>query len=180
MFRFLVQFWMTFTTPMFFGIGQGPSQQEYNQYGNLSNVGNFGTSTGEADISAASDFWQAILSGDSTKLSKALGPEYSAISKRGGQELKTLSEFGTRSGGTGAAQQEVGDKEREQASNLEGSLYGAAASNLGTMGSGLLNTGLSADEAAFSAADTIQQQHAAKMNDIFKSIAEVAATVAVA
>jgi hypothetical protein len=178
MLRLLLQPWLNLLVPSFFGIGQGPSSQELNQYGNLGGIGNFGTSTGEADIGKASDFWQGVLSGDQTKLSKLLGTQYSAINQRGQQQMKTLSEFGTRSGGTAAQQQQIGDTERQQAGELEGNLTGAAAGELGSLGSGLLSTGLSADEAAFSAAEDIQQQHAAKMNDIFKSISNIGQTVA--
>ena len=159
--------------PSFFGIGEGPSSGETSQAGALGNLGNFATSTGMGDVSKASDFWNAILSGDQTQLSRVLGPAYTNINQRAGQELKTLSEFGTRSGGTAAQQQEIGESERQQASALEGGLLGTAASTLGGLGSSLLSTGLSAHEAAFSAEQTIQQQKQAKLNDIFKSIADV-------
>ncbi len=173
MIRFLIQPWINLLMPSFFGIGQGPTKGEYREAGALGGIGSFGTSEGEKDISKASDFWNAIISGDQTQLSRALGPAYSHISERGGQELKTLSEFGTRSGGTAAQQQQIGESERKQASELEGGLLGGAASTLGGMGSGLLSTGLSAHEAAFGAEATIQKQKAAKMNDIFKSIADI-------
>jgi len=177
MLRFLLQPWMNLMMPSFFGIGMGPSKEEGQQAGAIGNIGSFGTSTGEGDISAASDFFKAILSGDQTQLSRVLGPAYSNINKRGGEELKTLSEFGTRSGGTAAQQQQIGDKMRGEASELEGSLLGGAASNLESMGSGLLSTGLSAHEAAFGAYKDIQQQKAAKWNDIFKSITDVASAI---
>lgn len=178
--RFLVQFWMQFVIgPSFFGIGVGPSDQEKQQYGNTAGIGSFATSTGEGDISAASDFWKGILSGDQNQLSRILGPQYSNISQRAGQEEKTLSEFGTRSGGTAAAQQQIGDEERRAGAQMEGSVLSGAAENLGNMGSGLLSTGLSADEAAFNEAKTIQDQRAAKANDIFKSISKIAETVAI-
>jgi hypothetical protein len=176
--KLLLQFWMNLWMPSFFGIGMGPSQGEYRELGAVGNIGNFATSTGMGDISAASDFWKAILSGDQSQPSRVLGPAYSNISKRGGEELKTLSEFGTRSGGTAAAQQQIGESERGQASALEGGLIGSAASNLGSIGGGLLSTGLSAHEIAFGEEQTIQQQKQAKLNDIFKSIMDVATSVA--
>jgi hypothetical protein len=179
MIRFLLQPWRNLIMPSFFGIGVGPSDSEKKEFGATAGIGNFATSTGEADISSASDFWQGILKGDQTSLSRFLGPAFSNISQRAGQETKTLSEFGTRSGGTAAAQQQIGDEERRQAGQLEGGLLGASAESLGSMGQGLLTTGLSADEAAFSEAKTIQDQRAAKANDIFKSISKIAETVAI-
>jgi hypothetical protein len=177
--KILISLWMNLLAPSFFGIGVGASDQEKQQYGATAGIGSFGTSTGEADISSASDFFKGILSGDQNQLSRLLGPEYSNISKRGEEELKTLSEFGTRSGGTAAAQQHIGDTERAEASNLEGSLLGASAENLSSMGQGLLSTGLSADEAAFSEAKTMQDQRAAKFNDIMSSITKTASTIAI-
>ena len=179
MLKILINFWFSLLAPSFFGIGQGASGSEHKEFGRTAGIGEFATSTGEADISAASDFWRGILSGDQTQLSKLLGPEYSAINQRGGQELKTLSEFGTRSGGTAAEGQRIGEEERAQASDLEGKMVGASAEKVGEMGSGLLSTGLSATEAAFEEAYTMQQQSAAKANDIFKSINNVAQSIAI-
>lgn len=173
MLKLFLQTWLNLICPCLFGIGMGPSSGEYSEAGALGNIGGFSTSTGMGDVSQASDFWKAILSGNQTQMSRVLGPAYSNINQRGGQELKTLSEFGTRSGGTEAQQQQIGDTMRSQASTLEGNLLGGAASSLGQIGSGLLSTGLSATEAAFRAQQTIQQQKAAKLNDIFKSIADI-------
>lgn len=177
MLRLVIGIWLRPMMYSFFGIGEGPSSSEYNQYGAVGNIGNFATSTGESDISTASDFWRSIISGDPNQLSRVLGPEYSNISKRGQQELKTLSEFGTRSGGTAAQQQQIGETERAESTALEGGVLETAADRLGSMGTGLLSTGLSAHEAAFSEANTIQQQKQAKLNDIFKSIMSVAAAI---
>jgi len=46
---------------------------------------------------------------------------------------------------------------------------------LGNASEGLLAAGASGHEVAFSEANTIQQQKAAKLNDIFKSITSIAA-----
>ena len=176
MFKLLFQPWINALMPSFFGIGQGPTKGEYQEAGALGGIGSFATSTGEGDISSASDFWKSIISGDPSQLARVLGPAYSGITNRGNERIKTLNQFATRSGGTGAAQQHFAEDERAQATDLEGSLLGGAASSLGSMGSGLLGTGLSAHEAAFSAQKTIQEQKAAKWNDIFKSISSVASS----
>lgn len=179
MLRLMLQIWMPLLMPMFFGIGMGPSDSEKKEQGAAGGIGNFATSTGEGDISSASDFWKGVLSGDQTQLSRLLGPLFSNINQRAGQELKTTSEFGTRSGGTAAQQQQIGESERKQASDAEGSLLAGAASNLGNLGTGLLSTGLSAHELAFNEAKTIQDQRAAKWNDIMQSITKSIETAAV-
>jgi hypothetical protein len=157
-----------------FGIGQGPSKQEKQQYGEISALSNFASSQGQSDILKSDNFWKAILSGDPTQLSKVLGPEFSAINKQGQQKKKTASEFGNRSGGVNAEMQMADDSTRTSIDQMIANLTGNAASALGASGQSLLSAGFSGHEAAFSEADTIQKQHAAQMNDLFNSIAEVA------
>lgn len=159
----------------FFGIGMGPSKQEQSEFGNMASLANFATSKGESDINSADSFWKSILSGDPNKISKVLGPQTSGINKRAQQQKKTASEFGNRSGGTNAFQQEAGEGVRSEYDTMVSGLTGQAASALGASGSSLLAAGASGHEAAFSEANTIQQQKAAKLNDIFKSITSIAA-----
>ena len=159
----------------FFGIGQGPSGAEESQYSSLAGIGNFATSTGESAISSSNNFWQSILSGDPAQISKVLGPMMSTVNKQGQQEKMTMSQFGNRSGGTNSAAQNIGDNTRTTIDKAVSSLTGDAASALGASGSSLLSAGLSAHQAAFQSADTIQKQKAAQTNDLFKSIASFAA-----
>jgi hypothetical protein len=167
--------WMWSNEDGLFGIGQGPSSSEKQQSGDIGDLANFATSTGESDITSANNFWQSILSGDPSQISKVLGPLMSTVNKQGQQEKQTLSQFGNRGGGTNATAQQIGDQTRTTIDSAISSLTGGAASALGTTGSSLLSTGLSGHEAAFSSADTIQKQRAAQINDIFKSIASFAA-----
>jgi hypothetical protein len=159
----------------FFGIDMGPSTAEKQQSGDLGSLANFATSQGEGDISSSDNFWKSILSGDPTQISKVLGPQTSAINKQAQQQKKTASEFGNRGGGTNAAEQTADDNTRTSYDSMVSGLTGNAASALGASGSSLLSTGLSGHEAAFSTANTIQQQKAAQLNDIFKSIASIVA-----
>ncbi len=155
----------------FFGIGQGPSGAETSEFNSLAGVGNFDVTQGEEATATANNFWTSILSGDPTKISQVLGPQMSAINKQGQQNKKTLSEFGNRGGGTNAAAQNIDDTTRSSINDLISKLTGGAAGALGASGSSLLAAGASADEGAFSEANTIHQQREAKINDIFKSIA---------
>jgi hypothetical protein len=158
----------------FFGIGMGPDKNEKSQFYDLGNLANFATSHGEADIASADKFWKGIMSGDPNKIASLLGPETSAINKQGQQELKTTEEFGNRSGGTNAKAQQSGDRTRQIYDSMVSNLVGQGASALGASGSSLLAAGASAHEGAFQEADVLHQQRSAKLNDIFKSIAEIA------
>lgn len=162
----------------FFGIGEGPSGSEKQQFQDIAGIGNFGTSQGEGDIGLASNFWKSILSGDPSQISKVLGPQISGINKRGQEEKKTLGEFGNRSGGTNAKAQSIDDTTRSSVDSLISSLTGTAASSLGSMGQNLLSTGLQGHGMAFDASKTIHDQNLAKWNDLFKSIADVAGGIA--
>jgi hypothetical protein len=159
----------------FFGIGQGPNAGEGKQAGDTGALADFATSTGEGDIGAASGFWKSILSGDPSKIAQVLGPEISGINAQNQQNKKTQSEFGNRSGGTNASNQAADDKTRGSYNAGVSGLIGKAAGELGSLGSGLLSTGLSGHEAAFGQQQTIHDQTLAKWNDLFKSITSVAA-----
>jgi hypothetical protein len=166
--------WINLLIPCFFGIGEGPSSAEKQQAGDIGALANFATSTGEGDISAASNFWKSILSGDPSQIAKVLGPEISSINQQGQQKKKTSSEFNTRGGGTNAGLQMTDDATRSSFDSLISGLTSSSASNLGSIGSGLLSTGLSGHTAAFDASKTIHDQNLAKWNDLFKTIAQTA------
>ncbi len=110
----------------------------------LGQTGGFATGIGQQDTTAASGFWNSILSGDSSKVSQVLAPEISAAKTSAQQQNKTAAENGTRSGGTAASTAATNDKVHSDITNLTGNLTGAAASNLGSIGSNMLSTGLSA------------------------------------
>lgn len=166
---------LTAGTMLFFGIGMGPSSQETGLESALAGAGSFATGEGEGDILASDNFWKAILSGDPGQISKVLGPQMSAVNKQGQQAKKTANEFGNRGGGTNAGAQMTDDNTRTTIDSMISKLTGSAAGALGSHGSGLLSTGVSANNAAFSAANTIHDQHEAKWNDIIKSSIDVAA-----
>jgi len=162
-------------THFFFGLGMGPDKQEKGQYGALTGIADFATSEGQSNTLAADNFWKSILSGDPAAMAKVLGPEISGINARAQQKKKTSSEFGNRSGGTNAGNQMADDTTRSSVDELFASLTGHAAGALGSSGSGLLSLGASSHDAAFGEATTMHDQRSAQINDIFSSIASVAA-----
>lgn len=147
----------------------GASPEEKAMYGATANIGRFGTSAGEADISKSQDFWSAILSGDATKIATVLGPEMSAFNRQGQQRKQTTAQFGTRSGGTTGAMQTIDDATLSSIRSMISQLTGGAATSLGQMGTSLLNTGLQGTTSAFGEANIMQQQNADKWRQIFGS-----------
>lgn len=160
---------------MAFGIDFGPSPQENQNYGQLSNASNFATGTGEQDITQSDAFLQAILSGDPTKIAAALAPQISAAKTSAQQNAKTAAIGGNRGGGTNATNATAADKTHSDITGMISGLTGTAASALGSRGEGLLGTGISGTQAAFGDAAHMQQQHADQWNDIFKSVGSAAA-----
>lgn len=158
----------------FFGIGDAPTSEEKGLLRGATSAAKFGIGEGEGDIKLADNFWKSILSGDPSKIASVLGPQTSAINKEGQQEKKTLSEFGNRSGGTNARAQGIDDKTRSSYQDMVSSLTGGAASALGSSGSSLFGQGVGANAEAFSEANVVQGQHSKQLNDIFKSIADIA------
>lgn len=157
-----------------FGIGMGPSKQENSQYNNLNASSAFATGLGESDLTASSKFMTDILSGDPTKVATALAPQINQQQQRTQQAKDTTAQFGPRSGGTAATVANMGAADRASTTDLVGNLTGKAASDLGSVGSNLLNTGMEGNQAAFSEANTEHDQALAQLNDIFKSSAAVA------
>lgn len=165
--------WIAPMFPMFFGIGQGSTDQQQKEQGLLSGVADFGVNQGEKDTTKATDFWSAIASGDHDAIMRVLGPQISNIKAQGQQVKQTASQFGNRSGGTNATLQRVDDTTRTNVNDLISSLTGASVSGLASAGSDLLHTGVGASTSSFDAATTIQKENAAKWNDVFNSISEI-------
>lgn len=107
-------------------------------------IGDFATGQGEGDITAGTDFYKSILSGNSSDQTKVLAPEINAAKTSAYQDNKTATQFGTRSGGTAASTAATDDKLHGYMTNLFGSLTEGAADKLTSTGGNLMNTGLSA------------------------------------
>jgi hypothetical protein len=111
-----------------------------NASNSLLNTGAQATGQGFGDVSSASNFFNSILSGNSS----VLAPQIGSIQKQGQQQKQTLSQFGNRGGGTNAEAQTIGDSTKSSINDLITQLTGTAASSLGSLGSSLLNTGTNA------------------------------------
>lgn len=102
----------------------------------------FATGLGEKNLTTSSDFWNKIMSGDSSKTSQVLAPQIGAAKTSANQQNKTNAEFGTRSGGTAASTAATNDKLHSDITSMVGDLTGKAASNLQSSGSSELSTGI--------------------------------------
>lgn len=131
-----------FFSGLFGGSSPGLSQSE-NTAGSLTS---FGSGLGTSDLGAASNFWRTILGGDQQAISKLLAPQISDIQKRGQEQIQTESQFGNRSGGTNAANQQNIDTQRQQVEQMIAGLTGEAAGQVGQLGEFGINTSLSANQ----------------------------------
>jgi hypothetical protein len=114
--------------------------------GNAGNINGFGTAVGEGDISAASGFYNDLLSGNQAKEAQLLAPEIGTIQSEGQQANQTAAQFHNRSGGTNASAQQNMDKQRSSVNDMIAKLTGGAASGLANIGENALSTGLRANE----------------------------------
>ena len=102
--------------------------------GQFNNYADFANQQGEGDTSAASKYFQGILGGDSSTVAKTLAPQIGDAKSSAQQQNKTLSQFGTRSGGTAATTAANNDKVHSDITNLIGNLTGGAASGAASLG----------------------------------------------
>ena len=142
----------------FFASLFGGSNPVLNQ--DISNAGaisSFSTGVGEGDVTAASKWYRDILSGNPSEEAAALAPEISSAQARAQQGKKTRSEFGTRSGGTAAANAAADAGVSTDILNLEGGLKSSAASGAAQLGTAEQGLGLSANEQQAQEAQIRQQ-----------------------
>lgn len=120
----------------------GGQNETLNQnIGNLGQGAGFATKTGQSGVAASSDFMHGLLSGDPGKIGTLLAPQIGQAQKRGQQAKQTMSQFGSRSGGTTAAANSIDDKTRGDVTGMVSSLTGDAVSGLSSMGQGLIAQG---------------------------------------
>jgi hypothetical protein len=134
---------------------------------NSNDIMNFGTKLGEKDIKTGSDFYNALLSGDPTAIGRILGPEFSDIQKQGQQQIQTQGEFGNRSGGTNASNQQNIDTQRANVERMISQLTGQAAQGVTGIGENALNAGITADQLQ---AQQAEQKLQHQINSLFSKM----------
>jgi hypothetical protein len=117
---------------------------------NLEALSGYDTATGEGDATAASKYYQDILSGDPSRIASSLAPEISSGQTMVQQQRNQNSQFGSRSGGNTASTANAEGAERGNIINLEGGLQKSVADSAGSLGSNLVGqaTANTNDEAA--------------------------------
>jgi hypothetical protein len=121
----------------------------------------FDTGVGESDTTAASKWYNDILSGDPTKMAQAVAPETSAIQGQTQQAKNQTAQFAPRSGGTTAAIAGLDANTRAQIIKLLGGLQSGSASALTGIGENEQSLGLESREAA----DAASQQRLQNWKD---------------
>jgi hypothetical protein len=128
--------------------------------GKFGSEGDFATTQGEGDTSAASKFYADILNGDQTKEAQALAPEIGAIKGQAQQQKKSIAENGTRSGGTAAEAASIDDKVTGDITGLIGGLKTGAASGAASLGTAEQGIGIQSQEEQDQAAQEKQKEQA--------------------
>jgi hypothetical protein len=146
------------------GLFTGQNENLNKDMSSTGQTGDFASGLGQSSTGKGLKWFSDILSGDQSKISKALAPEFAAIQGQTQQQKNTTAQFGNRSGGNNAAMQRIGDKARAAQTDLVGRLQGGAASTLTSAGMGLMNTGLTAD---MENAELSQQQMSNWQNSLF-------------
>lgn len=144
-----------------------PAAKEQKQFGGLAN---WGIGEGEGDTTAASTYFNNLL----TDPTKALAPEIAADNGQIEQQRLTNSEFGNRSGGTNASTQAAEGAGRGDIIKLMAGEQGKAAGELGTLGTTLTGQGAGAlgDEA------NLAETRRSQVNNDVSNVAQGAADIA--
>ena len=148
-----------------------PAQKEQDQFGAL---GDYQTSTGEGLTTAGAKYDEDILSGDPTRIAQSLAPEISAQQGQIEQNKLQDANFGTRSGGTTASNENADAAGRANIINLVGATQKGAADSALSAGSGLLGQASSnvGNEA------NLAEQRRSQVNSDIGGIATSAAEIA--
>src|ERR1700733_4311426 len=112
----------SFLSGIFSGSAPGVTQSE-NTAGSVTGAE---TGAGISDLSDASSFWKTILGGNQQAISQLLAPQISTIQGQGQQQIQNQSQFGNRSGGTNASNQQNIDQQRQQVEQMIAGLTGQA------------------------------------------------------
>jgi hypothetical protein len=132
----------------FFGSLFGGSNPTLNN--NIQNLGadaGFATGQGQTDTTAASKYYQDILSGNPTQMAESLAPQISTLQQQTQNQRNQTANFGNRSGGTAAANASADAANRGDIISAEGGLQSGAAGSLGSLGTTEQGIGLNATEA---------------------------------
>lgn len=157
-----------------FGIDFGPSTGETGATNALTGESAFSGTQGEGLVSQDSALISAILSGNQAKIGQLLAPQISNVAKNANQKTQTNAEFGTRSGGTNASNQNTMDTARSTVNDLISNLTNGAMGAAGSLGSSLLGQSMKGYGAVFDQNLAMQNQQASKWNDLGSGIASLA------
>lgn len=156
-----------FVSGLFDLFSGNPAAKEQKQFGGLAD---WGIGEGEGDTTAASTYFNDIL----TDPTKALAPEIAADQGQIEQQRLTNANFGNRSGGTNASTQAEEGAGRGDIIKLMADEQGKAAGELGSLGTTLTGQGASALGNEANLAETRRSQVDSDVGNIAQGAAELA------
>ncbi len=127
-------------------------------------VAGFENSQGQGLQALSSDWLKGLLGGNTAMTTKLLAPQIATAQKQGQQAKKTMSQFGTRSGGVTSQGQTIDDKTRAGINDMVSSLTSGALQQAGAQGTSMVDAGL---KALGMQVDFSQQQMENWSNSIF-------------
>jgi hypothetical protein len=157
-----------------FGVDFGPSSGEIGASTALTGESAFGQATGEGLIGNSSALINGLLSGNQEDISKLLAPQISGVAKNANEKTQTNTQFGNRSGGTNASNQNTMDTARSSVNDMISKLTSGAIDTSLSTGTNLLNSSISGNENVFAEDTQEQNQRASRVNDIVGSSTAVA------
>jgi hypothetical protein len=102
----------------------------------------FATGFGKNLSTQAGNFYSDLMSGDPAKVAKLLAPQIKSQQDQAQQARQGMAQFGTRSGGTAAKGQTLGDTTRANIGTMVSDLTGKAVAGAQQMGQSMLDTGI--------------------------------------
>ena len=111
-------------------------------YGSMNPAGKGQQAQGQGGLDTAQNFFSTLLQGDPTKTAEMLAPQTKQIQSQANERTKTNAEFGNRSGGTNASNQQIQDNSTSSVNNLIATLTGQAAGGLTDVSKAMESFGL--------------------------------------
>lgn len=127
-------------------------------FGPAAKAGQAQTAEGAGGLTKSRNYFEALMSGDPSKVSAVLAPQVSTIQQQVGQGVATTGQFAGRSGGTAAQTQQMGFEAQRAVQNLFDLLGPEAAKEVAAIGGTQEGLGIGLQDLAAGTASTVGAQ----------------------